>query len=136
MAWKLEELHQAFLYWFPATPTSRLSINAGTQLNSTDLTVLSVHFSLFIPAMSFRSPFAIPRRVWANAATSAMRPMPRNCLAFGGNQRYGMATAVPPVTQDATGSKGPTAMVFLNMGGPSTTAEVEDFLGRLFVRAK
>lgn len=47
-----------------------------------------------------------------------------------------MATAVPPVTQDATGSKGPTAMVFLNMGGPSTTAEVEDFLGRLFVRSK
>jgi ferrochelatase len=46
-----------------------------------------------------------------------------------------MATVVPPVTQDATGSKGPTAMVFLNMGGPSTTAEVEDFLGRLFVRS-
>ena len=46
-----------------------------------------------------------------------------------------MATAVPPVTQDATGSNGPTAMVFLNMGGPSTTAEVEDFLGRLFVRS-
>lgn len=42
-------------------------------------------------------------------------------------------TAVPPVTQDATGSKGPTAMVFLNMGGPSTTDEVEDFLSRLFV---
>jgi hypothetical protein len=62
--------------------------------------------------------------------------MPRSCLAFGSNQRYGMATAVPPVTQDATGSKGPTAMVFLNMCGPSTTAEVEDFLGRLFVRSK
>jgi hypothetical protein len=62
--------------------------------------------------------------------------MPRSCLAFGSNQRYGMATAVPPVTQDATGSKGPTAMVFLNMGGPSTTAEVEDFLGRLFVRSQ
>ncbi|KAJ5907047.1 Ferrochelatase [Penicillium subrubescens] len=85
--------------------------------------------------MSFRSPFAIPRRVWSSAGTSAMRPMPRSCLAFGSNQRYGMATAVPPVTQDATGSKGPTAMVFLNMGGPSTTAEVEDFLGRLFADA-
>lgn len=44
------------------------------------------------------------------------------------------ATAVPPVTQDATSSKGPTAMVFLNMGGPSTTDEVGDFLSRLFVR--
>jgi len=39
---------------------------------------------------------------------------------------------VPPVTQDATGSKGPTAMVFMNMGGPSTTDEVGDFLSRLF----
>lgn len=47
--------------------------------------------------------------------------------------RY-LATPVPPVTQGATGSKGPTAMVFMNMGGPSTTDEVGDFLSRLFVR--
>lgn len=40
---------------------------------------------------------------------------------------------MPPVTQDATSSKGPTAMVFMNMGGPSTTDEVGDFLSRLFV---
>lgn len=40
---------------------------------------------------------------------------------------------VPPVTQNSVGSKGPTAMVFLNMGGPSTTDEVHDFLSRLFV---
>lgn len=45
-----------------------------------------------------------------------------------------MATVVPPVTQDSTGAKGPTAMVFMNMGGPSTTDEVGDFLSRLFVR--
>jgi len=44
-----------------------------------------------------------------------------------------MATIAPPVTQNATGSKGPTAMVFMNMGGPSTTDEVGDFLSRLFV---
>ena len=44
-----------------------------------------------------------------------------------------MATVVPPVTQDETSSKGPTAMVFMNMGGPSTTDEVGDFLSRLFV---
>jgi protoporphyrin/coproporphyrin ferrochelatase len=43
-----------------------------------------------------------------------------------------MATVAPPVTQDATGSGGPTAMVFMNMGGPSTTDEVGDFLSRLF----
>lgn len=53
-------------------------------------------------------------------------------------QRHrGLATAVqaPPVTQNNHGSKGPTAMVFLNMGGPSTTDEVGDFLSRLFVSA-
>ena len=43
-----------------------------------------------------------------------------------------MATVAPPVTQDSTGSKGPTAMVFMNMGGPSTTEEVGGFLSRLF----
>lgn len=48
-------------------------------------------------------------------------------------RRCGMATVVPPVTQDSTGAKGPTAMIFLNMGGPSTTDEVGDFLSRLFV---
>ncbi|KAI1168837.1 hypothetical protein F5B18DRAFT_596899 [Nemania serpens] len=42
------------------------------------------------------------------------------------------ATPVPPVTQNAAGSKGPTAMVFLNMGGPSAVDEVEEFLTRLF----
>jgi hypothetical protein len=45
-----------------------------------------------------------------------------------------LATPVPPVTQNAAGSRGPTAMVFLNMGGPSTVDEVGDFLSRLFVR--
>ncbi|KZZ94188.1 ferrochelatase precursor [Moelleriella libera RCEF 2490] len=42
------------------------------------------------------------------------------------------ATPVPPVIQNAAGSKGPTAMVFLNMGGPARTDEVGDFLSRLF----
>jgi ferrochelatase len=51
----------------------------------------------------------------------------------GVNQVRTLATPVPPVTQDKTGSKGPTAMVFMNMGGPSTTDEVEEFLRRLFV---
>jgi ferrochelatase len=45
----------------------------------------------------------------------------------------GKTDIVPPVTQDATGSKGPTAIVFMNMGGPSTTDEVGSFLSRLFV---
>lgn len=51
----------------------------------------------------------------------------------GVDQLRSFATPVPPVTQDATSSKGPTAMVFMNMGGPSTTDEVGDFLSRLFV---
>ena len=50
------------------------------------------------------------------------------------HQMRSMATVAPPVTQDATSSKGPTAMVFMNMGGPSTTDEVGDFLSKLFVR--
>ncbi|TGJ85072.1 hypothetical protein E0Z10_g3712 [Xylaria hypoxylon] len=48
------------------------------------------------------------------------------------SQTRTFATPVPPVTQNAVGSKGPTAMVFLNMGGPSTVDEVGDFLKRLF----
>ncbi|TKA73025.1 hypothetical protein B0A55_07047 [Friedmanniomyces simplex] len=44
-------------------------------------------------------------------------------------------TVVPPVTQNNTSSKGPTAMVFMNMGGPATTDEVSGFLSRLFADA-
>lgn len=62
-----------------------------------------------------------------------MRPAVRSPLGYRKELRAGLATTVPPVTQDLTGSKGPTAMVFLNMGGPSTTDEVEGFLSRLFV---
>ena len=40
--------------------------------------------------------------------------------------------SVAPVTQNI-GSKKGTAMVFMNMGGPSTTDEVGSFLSRLFV---
>lgn len=43
-----------------------------------------------------------------------------------------MASAAPSVTQNSYGARGPTAMVFMNMGGPSTTEEVGDFLSRLF----
>lgn len=79
--------------------------------------------------MAFRRPFTLPRQ----ALNSSISGVARNYLGCRGNQKSGLATAVPPVTQDATGSKGPTAMVFMNMGGPSTTDEVEPFLSRLFV---
>lgn len=81
--------------------------------------------------MAFRSPFAIPRQLLVGTTSLGGRSAISSRLRC--NQR-GLATTVPPVTQDATGSKGPTAMVFMNMGGPSTTDEVEDFLSRLFVR--
>lgn len=64
------------------------------------------------------------------------RVSPAQCLhapKFGAwQQQRALATHVPPVTQDITSSKGPTAMVFMNMGGPSKTSEVHDFLSRLF----
>ncbi|CAN8102839.1 unnamed protein product [Discula destructiva] len=59
------------------------------------------------------SPLLLPK-----SATQAAR-----CLA---------TVHTPPVTQNSAGSKGPTAMVFMNMGGPSTTDQVGDFLSRLF----
>lgn len=75
--------------------------------------------------MAFRLPSHMPRRICAGKSSS-----------FGLSQLIsrarGLATVVPPVTQDATGSKGPTAMVFMNMGGPQTTDQVGDFLSRLF----
>ncbi|KAJ5113876.1 hypothetical protein N7456_002410 [Penicillium angulare] len=78
--------------------------------------------------MAFRSPFAaVPRQLWGNATTSTLRSTSLKSLVS-----RGLATAVPPVTQNSVGSKGPTAMVFMNMGGPSTTDQVEDFLSRLF----
>ncbi|KAL1903543.1 ferrochelatase hem15 [Sporothrix stenoceras] len=57
-------------------------------------------------------------------------------LSLSVQRHRGLATAAqaPPVTQNNHGSKGPTAMVFLNMGGPSTTDEADGDLiplGRL-----
>ncbi|KAF4553411.1 Ferrochelatase-like protein [Elsinoe fawcettii] len=74
--------------------------------------------------MSVRTPLASLSRRAASLTTSV--PSPRLQLPRS------MATVVPPVTQSSAGSKGPTAMVFMNMGGPSTTDEVGDFLSRLF----
>ncbi|KAI0914673.1 hypothetical protein F4824DRAFT_494789 [Ustulina deusta] len=72
----------------------------------------------------------LSRRAAGAVASSPLRaPWPARDVA---SQTRTFATPVPPVTQNAAGSKGPTAMVFLNMGGPSTVNEVEDFLRRLF----
>ncbi|MCJ1422876.1 ferrochelatase hem15 [Sticta canariensis] len=68
------------------------------------------------------------------AATSAISSG-NGCMLQHNALGRSMATIVPPVTQDSTTSKGPTAMVFMNMGGPSTTGAVGDFLSRLFADA-
>ncbi|KAK8161582.1 ferrochelatase [Phyllosticta citrichinensis] len=72
------------------------------------------------PAQITRYTAAPTTSLWQRTATKDSAASQRN-----------LAT-VPPVTQDATSSKGPTAMVFMNMGGPSTLDEVGDFLKRLF----
>ena len=65
----------------------------------------------------------------AASSSCSLAPKLQNGLPIAIRQ---FASHTPPVTQSSAGSKGPTAMVFLNMGGPSTTDEVGDFLSRLF----
>lgn len=85
--------------------------------------------------MAFRQPLnKLPESI---ARTLSKNGLSQGTTSFSRSGRIPaqarlLATHAPPVTQDSTGSKGPTAMVFLNMGGPSTTNEVEDFLSRLF----
>jgi len=78
------------------------------------------------------SRYASPCPSTKFAAVTATRPSLSRRWNTQNSSRT-MATVVPPVTQDGTSSKGPTAMVFMNMGGPATTDEVGDFLSRLFV---
>ncbi|KAG2016725.1 hypothetical protein GB937_006205 [Aspergillus fischeri] len=106
--------------------------------------MVGIYITSFSALSAYRSAACVPADFTSDAIpsyrsnaggtrTSRLRPaVSRTALTYGQEQRKGLATAVPPVTQDATGSKGPTAMVFLNMGGPSKTDEVEDFLSRLF----
>ncbi|MCJ1298901.1 ferrochelatase hem15 [Hypocenomyce scalaris] len=87
--------------------------------------------------MALRNPVLHGSKRASQAAIPRFAAAPTTCLRLP--QLYkkdlhgrSMATVVPPVTQDATSSKGPTALVFMNMGGPSTTDEVGSFLSRLF----
>lgn len=64
---------------------------------------------------------------WTHSPTNALAALQQS------RQKMRFATVAPPVTQDHTGSKGPTAMVFMNMGGPAELDEVGPFLSRLFV---
>ncbi|CAL3967936.1 hypothetical protein PZA11_006997 [Diplocarpon coronariae] len=87
--------------------------------------------------MAFRSPMSQFAKRGSQLKISKLTSNPANPLwqRGSGDQLRSFATPVPPVTQDATSSKGPTAMVFMNMGGPGNTDEVGDFLSRLFADA-
>ncbi|KAL2065768.1 hypothetical protein VTL71DRAFT_3438 [Oculimacula yallundae] len=87
--------------------------------------------------MAFRTPISQLTKRASQSTISKLTSKPTSALwqRGGADQSRSFATPVPPVTQDATSSKGPTAMVFMNMGGPSTTDEVGDFLSRLFADA-
>ncbi|KAL8700601.1 MAG: hypothetical protein Q9201_005365 [Fulgogasparrea decipioides] len=70
-------------------------------------------------------------------STSSPNPYPSSVLSRWHQtlRTRSMATVVPPVTQNSTSYSGPTAMVFMNMGGPSSLPEVGPFLSRLFADA-
>ena len=53
-------------------------------------------------------------------------------LSLTASRRQTRGLATPAATPPSTPSRGPTAMVFMNMGGPSTVPEVGNFLSRLF----
>ena len=85
--------------------------------------------------MAFRTPMIrATKGISLTALKYTITPIIPVWQRGSAGQCRGFASVVPPVTQDATSSKGPTAMVFMNMGGPSTTDEVGDFLSNLFVR--
>nr|OQO20148.1 hypothetical protein B0A51_10959 [Rachicladosporium sp. CCFEE 5018] len=68
----------------------------------------------------------------------ARRATPTQCLTQSSRawrRSFATPAATPTITQQKTGSQGPTAMVFMNMGGPATTDEVSGFLSRLFADA-
>lgn len=77
--------------------------------------------------MALRTPLTL-------AAKRASSTVPATAIfsKYSLQWRRGNATVAPAAT-GAAGSKGPTAIVFMNMGGPSTTDEVHAFLSALFV---
>ncbi|KAF2497792.1 ferrochelatase-domain-containing protein [Lophium mytilinum] len=81
--------------------------------------------------MALRNPLLqLSRR----APTQFSSQFPPIASAFAPQRRWN-ADVAPPAAQNATGSKGPTAIVFMNMGGPSTVDEVKSFLSNLFADA-
>ncbi len=93
-----------------------------------------------LSAMALRKPcmrFCKPTHSFlsiANSSSSSCTSIPS--AWHSPRSHRSMATVVPPVTQSSTSRNGPTAMVFMNMGGPpQTTDAVGPFLSRLFADA-
>lgn len=89
--------------------------------------------------MTLQTPCTrLSRRAFSSMLISTSSPLKSASLPssweFPRHHRS-MATVVPPVTQSSTSRNGPTAMVFMNMGGPQTVNEVGPFLSRLFADA-
>ncbi|KAI1007073.1 Ferrochelatase [Podosphaera aphanis] len=80
--------------------------------------------------MAFSLQTQLSRSVFKSAKPKNFNPLSPRIISIENLRTF--ATHVPPVTQNDTSSKGPTAIVFMNMGGPSTTDEVGGFLSRLF----
>ncbi|KAF5012551.1 hypothetical protein F66182_15252, partial [Fusarium sp. NRRL 66182] len=80
--------------------------------------------------MAMRSSLTLPGRIISQNSSHNVRPATR--LVNRPLNGYGFATAASVPKKS---SKGPTAMVLLNMGGPSKVSEVESFLSRLFADA-
>lgn len=129
--WGSDDNPRAAAGCWPMLPAFRIG-RTVRRLEHRRITIL-VPFSFLLRSglsplsLSFLFPLLPIDMALRTSATRLSRSIARSstrCLA---------TVHTPPVTQNSAGSKGPTAMVFLNMGGPSTTDEVHDFLSRLFV---
>ncbi|KAI4272431.1 MAG: hypothetical protein L6R35_006482 [Caloplaca aegaea] len=69
------------------------------------------------------------------SAVALRLPIPSTWHHHISTRSLATVSPAPPVTQSSTSRLGPTAMVFMNMGGPSTLPEVGPFLSRLFADA-
>lgn len=87
--------------------------------------------SAFFLVATFTMALRISCSRAAKRATS-VTPATSILSSYSAQWRRCNATVAP--TQVKQGAKGPTAMVFMNMGGPSTTDEVHGFLSMLFVQ--
>ncbi len=121
-------------------PCDDLTANQYTCHNHLTTLLHLLDSSLPVPlAMAIRTPCTrLSKSALSSITGSTSSPL--KCAAQPSAwhipaQRRSMATVIPPVTQSSTSRNGPTAMVFMNMGGPQTVNEVGPFLSRLFADA-